>query len=108
MLLVLAKSFNVFHEGDKCYSHLARRRLRSDTADDDGLLAGQRAGQLRTPSWVISESLQAYVNRTKLEMEESLMVPGENDGVQCEGEPAVDPSRQIRGNEGDSEWMDDW
>jgi len=27
------------------------------------------------------------------------------DGVQCTGEPAVDPSRELQGDEGDSEWM---
>jgi hypothetical protein len=29
-------------------------------------------------------------------------------GIQCTGEPSVDPSRAINPNQGDSEWMDDW
>ena len=30
------------------------------------------------------------------------------EGVECTGEPAIDPSRMINANQGDSEWVDDW
>lgn len=31
-----------------------------------------------------------------------------NEGMPCTGEPALDPSKMIRPNQGDSEWVDDW
>lgn len=32
----------------------------------------------------------------------------EDGGRECTGEPRIDPSRQIRPNQGDSEWIEDW
>lgn len=51
------------------------------------------------------ESLQRYVQSVKADLSEDEFSTAE--GVDCEGEPSVDPSRQIQ-SVGDSEWMDDW
>ena len=52
------------------------------------------------------ESLQRYVESVKASMSESNDFET-TEGVDCEGEPSVDPSRQVQ-SQGDSEWMDDW
>lgn len=52
------------------------------------------------------ESLKRYVESVKSDLDEG----GDfttNEGVECTGEPSLDPSRQVQ-SQGDSEWMDDW
>ena len=51
--------------------------------------------------------LQEYVEKLRLEMGDILLDSSE-DGVECTGEPSVDPSKSLNPNQGDSEWMDDW
>lgn len=59
-----------------------------------------------SPLTPAQKSLQDYVERIKADLNEG----GDfstTEGVECEGEPSVDPSRQVQ-SQGDSEWMDDW
>lgn len=58
-----------------------------------------------SPLTPAQQSLQQYVERVKADLDERDFVTIE--GVDCEGEPSVDPSRQVQ-SQGDSEWMDDW
>lgn len=51
------------------------------------------------------ESLRRYVESVKEGLKDEDFATIE--GVDCEGEPSVDPSRQVQ-SQGDSEWMDDW
>jgi hypothetical protein len=51
------------------------------------------------------ESLQRYVRNIKANLNDGEFSTAE--GVECDGEPSVDPSRQVQ-SVGDSEWMDDW
>ena len=53
------------------------------------------------------ENLRDYLAQLKQEMNEQ-QFSAENEGVDCPGEPSVDPSRSIDPNRGDSEWVDDW
>jgi hypothetical protein len=57
------------------------------------------------PSWEISRSLEAYVERVKCEIDDQFET---DEGRKCTGEPSVDPSRQVQANYGDSEWINDW
>ena len=52
-----------------------------------------------------SPSFDAYVASVRQEHEADFAT---TDGVFCTGEPAVDPSKLVRANQGDSEWVDDW
>lgn len=53
------------------------------------------------------KSLQRYVESIKAELNKEGHFTSNGEGVNCVGEPSVDPSRQVQ-SQGDSEWMDDW
>lgn len=46
-----------------------------------------------------------HVQQAKLELGKKFTT---NEGVDCRGEPPIDPSRMINPNQGDSEWIDDF
>jgi hypothetical protein len=52
------------------------------------------------------QSLLNYVEKVKQEMDPSLTSTTTGEGIQCEGEPSVDPSKLIQPSPGDSEWID--
>jgi hypothetical protein len=50
------------------------------------------------------QSLLNHVQKVKQEMDPSCTT---GEGIVCEGEPSVDPSKLIQPNQGDSEWIDE-
>jgi len=50
---------------------------------------------------------QLRLEQYALQLRESMDLPEIEGGVPCEGEPAIDPSRYFRPNQGDSEWIED-
>ena len=61
-----------------------------------------KSRQKPTPA---QQELRDYINQLKGELGE---VFDNGEGIECTGEPSVDPSRTVHPNQGDSEWMDDW
>lgn len=72
------------------------------TGKKDSLWFSSDESKPLTPA---QESLQRYVQSVKADLSEDEFATAE--GVDCVGEPSVDPSRQVQ-SQGDSEWMNDW
>eukprot|EP00977_Amphora_coffeiformis_P024469 scaffold15940_cov137-Amphora_coffeaeformis.AAC.4 len=51
------------------------------------------------------KTISYHVKQAKLELGKMFTT---TEGVDCTGEPPIDPSRMINPNQGDSEWMDDF
>lgn len=76
---------------------------RQDTSSDGepSLWFGADRSAPLTPA---QQALQRYVESIKGDLDGDFST---SEGVDCKGEPSVDPSRQVQ-SQGDSEWMDDW
>jgi len=86
---------------------LPRSRAMMDTrfgflCHDDMLSTENESRNKLTPA---QRELQEYIKQLRVEACKAFDT---NEGIYCSGEPSVDPSRIVRPNQGDSEWMDDW